>query len=60
MRLWSELSPTEQLELREAYQKVLDAEPRTCSMDEKVARFSNWLAARQIAFSAEDISRKSQ
>lgn len=59
MRNWSELSPDEQLELRQAYQEVLDREPRTCSMDEKVSRFAGWLATRDIAFTAGDISRKS-
>ncbi len=60
MRNWSDLSPEEQLRLREAYQIVLDREPRTCSLDEKVSRFAGWLADQDIAFSAEDISRKTR
>lgn len=60
MRQWSQLSPDKQLRLREAYQAVLDTEPRTCSMDEKVARFADWLRDRDIAFSAADISRRTR
>ena len=60
MRNWSELSPEEQLRLREAYQIVLDTEPRTCNLDQKVSRFAGWLAERDIAFSAADISRKTR
>ncbi|HBZ45147.1 MAG TPA: hypothetical protein DEO85_14070 [Maritimibacter sp.] len=60
MRRWSELTPDEQLRIREEYQRVLDREPRTCDMDEKVARFTEWLAERDIIFSADEISRKSR
>lgn len=58
MRQWKDLSADEQLALRLDYQKVLDAEPRTCSLDEKTARFAGWLAEREITFTAEDLSRK--
>lgn len=60
MRAWPDLSPDEQLALRLDYQKVLDAEPRTCSMDEKVARFAGWLASQDIRFTTDDISRKTR
>ncbi|MGR3364751.1 MAG: hypothetical protein ACU0CY_11285 [Maritimibacter harenae] len=60
MRKWTEVPGDEQLRLREAYQRELDRAPATCSLDEKVTRFAAWLAARDIAFSAEDISRKTR
>lgn len=60
MRRWSDLTAKEQLRIREDYQVVLDREPRTCAMDEKVARFAEWLHERDITFSADEISRKSR
>ncbi|MEC7764510.1 MAG: hypothetical protein VX874_21580 [Pseudomonadota bacterium] len=56
MRAWAELTTDAQTALREAYQHEIDRNPRTCSMDEKVTRFTNWLAARGVAFSAADLS----
>ena len=56
MRNWADLPAEEQLALREAYQAELDRVPRTCAMDEKLARFTAWLAARDVAFSAADLS----
>lgn len=58
MKAWAELTAAEQLALREAYQGHLDTQPPTCSMDDKVTAFANWLAARDVAFSLKDVSRK--
>ncbi|MCB1355997.1 MAG: hypothetical protein KDK53_05695 [Maritimibacter sp.] len=58
MKAWAELTAAEQLALREAYQAHLDTLPPTCSMDDKVTAFANWLADRDVAFSLKDVSRK--
>jgi len=58
MKTWAELTPEEQLALRMEYQAHLDAQPPTCSMDDKVTAFANWLASRDVAFSRGDVSRK--
>ncbi len=58
MTPWTNLTPERQLELRMAYQAHLDAQPPTCSMDDKVAAFADWLAARDVSFSLKDVSRK--
>lgn len=58
MTAWRDLSPEDQLALRLAYQAHLDTLPPTCELGDKVAAFANWLAAREIAFSMEDLSRK--
>lgn len=58
MRPWSELSRDEQTALRLAYQDEIDRNPLTCSLDEKTARFTAWLAGRGIAFTAADLSRR--
>lgn len=58
MRLWQDLDKDEQLRLRLDYQAVLDEEPRTCSLDEKTARFTGWLAGRGVAFSPDDLPRR--
>ena len=58
MKAWAELTPDEQLALRLAYQAHLDTQPRSCSMDDKVTAFANWLASRDVSFSREDVSRK--
>lgn len=55
-RNWSEVPAEEQTRLRIAYQGEIDRTPLTCSLDEKVTRFANWLAERNIAFSPEDLS----
>ncbi|MCB1516956.1 MAG: hypothetical protein KDJ19_04980 [Hyphomicrobiaceae bacterium] len=52
---WSSLTAAEQIELRADYQKELEHQPLTCSLDEKVERFSSWLAHRGISFSSEDL-----
>ncbi|EAQ14611.1 hypothetical protein BD830_10496 [Maritimibacter alkaliphilus HTCC2654] len=56
MREWADLTKDEQTALRLAYQDEIDRNPRTCSMDEKVTRFTNWLATSGVAFSAADLS----
>jgi hypothetical protein len=58
LRPWGDLSATEQLELREAYQAELDRQPLTCSLDEKMNRFTKWLEERGVAFSMDDLRRK--
>jgi len=58
MTPWSKLSRDEQLALRMAYQAHLDSLPPSCSLDDKVAAFADWLAARDVSFSIEDVSRK--
>ncbi|RME16098.1 MAG: hypothetical protein D6801_06120 [Alphaproteobacteria bacterium] len=58
MREWKDLSKDEQLQLRLAYQAHLDSLPPTCDLTDKVAAFADWLARRDVAFSLEDVSRK--
>lgn len=56
-RPWRTLNEKEQLALRQDYQIELDRQPRTCSLDEKTARFTNWLAERDVSFSMDDVRR---
>ena len=58
MKAWADLTAAEQLELRIAYQAHLDAQPPSCSMDDKVTAFANWLALRDVRSSHEDVSRR--
>ncbi|GGD44657.1 hypothetical protein [Sinisalibacter lacisalsi] len=58
MTPWSELTPEKQLQLRMDYQTHLDSLPPTCSLDDKVSAFAEWLASRDVAFSIEDVSPK--
>lgn len=58
MKAWGELTAEEQLRLRIDYQAHLDSLPPTCSLDDKVKAFADWLATRDVAFSLEDVSRK--
>lgn len=58
LRPWADLSADEQLTLRRDYQAELDSQPLTCSLDEKMARFSNWLAERGVGFSVDDLKRR--
>ena len=57
LRPWGTLDADEQTALRSAYQVELDREPLTCSMETKVERFANWLAARGVGFSMDDLRR---
>ena len=50
LRPWQELSPKEQLELREAYGRYLDSLPLTCDMAKKVERFRRWLADQGVDY----------
>ncbi|MBV7408681.1 hypothetical protein [Maritimibacter sp. DP1N21-5] len=58
MRNWQDLTEEERTALQVAYQPALDSQPSTCDFDLKVARFADWLARHNIAFTREDISRK--
>jgi hypothetical protein len=49
-RAWEELSPQEQLALREAYGQYLDTLPPTCDLRTKTERFRAWLAERGIQY----------
>jgi len=55
MTPWHDLSPDEQLKLREDYYASPDCLTGTCSLEAKTARFTEWLAARGVSFSAEDL-----
>lgn len=52
---WSSLSPERQLQLREDYGRDPACQTGICSLDAKIAQFSEWLEQRGIAFSAEDV-----
>lgn len=58
MRTWRSLGEKEQLALRQDYQVELDSQPRTCSLDEKTERFTNWLAEHNVSFSMDDVRRR--
>lgn len=55
---WADLDEKAQTALRIDYQAELDANPRTCSLDEKMARFTKWLAERGVSFTMEDLRRR--
>ena len=55
---WAELSPDERLALQRDYQAELDTQPLTCSLDEKMARFTKWLAERGVSFTMDDLRRR--
>ena len=55
MIAWSSLTPERQLQLREEYGRDPACQTGICSLDAKIAQFSDWLAERDIAFSAEDV-----
>lgn len=55
LQSWSSLSPAEQIELRSEYQQDIERQPLTCSLDEKVERFANWLAVRGVSFTGNDL-----
>lgn len=55
---WRELDPETQTALRNDYQAELDSQPLTCSLDEKMARFTKWLEERGVSFSMEDLRRR--
>ncbi len=55
---WSRLDTEKRLELRRDYQAELDSQPLTCSLDEKMSRFAEWLAERGVSFTMEDLRRR--
>lgn len=57
LRPWNGLDADEQTALRSAYQTELDAQPLTCSLDQKMARFAAWLAERGVSFTWDDLRR---
>ena len=57
LRPWGTLTTEEQLQLRESFGHYLDRLPPTCSMDDKLSRFQQWLAERGIAFERSDLAR---
>ncbi len=58
MKRWSDLSPEDQFSLRLDYDKEAGTLPGTCSLDQKIQRFSDWLAGRGVRFSEEDLPRR--
>jgi len=56
---WSCLSSERQLELREEYGRDPTCQSGICSLDAKIAQFSEWLAERGIVFTADDVKRRS-
>jgi hypothetical protein len=50
LKPWADLSPEEQLALREAYGRYLDTLPPTCDLEVKLDRFRAWLAERGVRF----------
>ena len=57
IRHWRNLSPEEQLRLREDFGHHLDRLPPTCDLDDKIQRFQQWLAERNIHVDKRDLNR---
>ena len=55
---WAQLDPAARLALQRDYQVELESRPLTCSLDEKMARFTRWLAERGVSFTMEDLKRR--
>ncbi|MBU1175831.1 MAG: hypothetical protein KKH72_10565 [Alphaproteobacteria bacterium] len=55
---WAELGPDARLALQRDYQVEIDRQPLTCSLDEKMARFTAWLETRGIRFTMDDLRRR--
>jgi len=55
MRRWSDLSEDEQLDLRMAYDRASGTVPGTCSIDQKIQRFTDWLAGQGVSYGVEDL-----
>lgn len=49
------LPPERQLALREAWAEASARQGTTCSLDEKISRFAQWLAPQGISFDHEDL-----
>lgn len=58
LRPWRDVPSDEQTRLRIDYQVELDTHPLTCSLDEKMNRFTAWLEQRGISFTMDDLRRK--
>lgn len=57
MRPWNELSAQEQTELRVSYDADNQNLPKTCDINTKNRRFSEWLAQRDVDFPIDDAAR---
>lgn len=55
MTPWKDLSPEQQLKLREEYNASPDCLTGTCALEAKMARFTDWQAEREVSFSEEDL-----
>lgn len=55
MKPWATLTPDEQLKLREDYNSSPDCLTGTCSLEAKMARFTDWLAERGVEFTEADL-----
>ena len=55
---WAALDAEARLALQRDYQAELDKQPLTCSLDEKMDRFSKWLATRGVSFTMADLKRR--
>lgn len=55
MKPWSELSEEDQLALRMAYDRATGALPGTCSIDQKIQRFTDWLAGQGVSYAVADL-----
>lgn len=58
MTPFSDLPIDEQTRLRDAYAKEMTRQSLTCSLDEKIARFSAWLAPQGISFGENDLPQR--
>ncbi|WP_417268002.1 hypothetical protein [Celeribacter baekdonensis] len=52
------LPPETQAKLREAYAKDMETQVKTCSLDDKIARFNAWLAPQGVSFDLNDLPRR--
>lgn len=55
---WADLDAQARLALQRDYQTELDTQPLTCSLDEKMARFTAWLETRGVSFTMADLKRR--
>ncbi|MFN3867633.1 MAG: hypothetical protein ACK4MF_01050 [Hyphomicrobiaceae bacterium] len=60
LRAWSDLSAAERDRLLAEYQRVLDAEPPTCSFDTKLERMQRWLEQQGVSLSEAEIRGKAR
>ena len=50
-----DLPADRQMALREVWTEEMAKQAKTCSMDEKIARFAAWLAPQGVSFSNDDL-----